>query len=198
MHADHIDKIITAELPNEQVDHDLSNIVKMQMIHGPCGVFNSKAQCMVDGKCSKNTLIFFKTKLNADQKDIQSKKRKSYKYGYIHYYNRWVVPYNKLLCNIFKAHINVENCNSRNSIKYVCKYINKGSDLTMSAIRNTITDEVTEYQLSRLLEPMRPFGKYLISLFTIVFLQYSNLKSSSRNGTDFRMIYAWSTICLLF
>ena len=45
--------------------------------------------------------------------------------------------------------INVENCNSKNSIKYLCKYINKGSDMTMAAIRNTITDELTEYQLSR-------------------------------------------------
>ena len=35
-----------------------------------------------------------------------------------------MVSYNKLLCNIFKAHINVNNCNSNNSIKYLCKYIN--------------------------------------------------------------------------
>ena len=52
MHADHIDKIIAAELPNDQVDHDLSNIVKTQMIHSICCVFNHKAHCMVDGKCS--------------------------------------------------------------------------------------------------------------------------------------------------
>ena len=53
----------------------------------------------------------------------------------------------------------MENCNSKNSIKYVCKYINKGSDLTMSAIRNTITDEVTEYQLSRYIGINEAFWK---------------------------------------
>ena len=74
--------------------------------------------------------------------------------------NRWVIPYNKLLCKIFKAHINVENFNSNNSIKYLCKYINKGSDMTMSAIRNTITDEVTDYQLSRYIGTNNAFWKF--------------------------------------
>ena len=42
--------------------------------------------------------------------------------------NKWVVPYCALLSRIFQAHINVEYCNSVKSIKYICKYVNKGSD----------------------------------------------------------------------
>ncbi|UYV61741.1 hypothetical protein LAZ67_1006243 [Cordylochernes scorpioides] len=42
--------------------------------------------------------------------------------------NRWVVPYSPLLSKMFCAHINVENCSSVNAIKYICKYVNKGSD----------------------------------------------------------------------
>jgi hypothetical protein len=45
--------------------------------------------------------------------------------------NKWVVPYCPLLSWIFQAHINVEYCNSVKSNKYICKYVNKGSDQSM-------------------------------------------------------------------
>ena len=62
--------------------------------------------------------------------------------------NRWAVPYCPLLSKIFKAHINVEFCNSVKSIKYICKYINKGSDMSM--VENKKKMEVkTDYQLGR-------------------------------------------------
>ena len=48
--------------------------------------------------------------------------------------NQWIVPHNQLLCKIFQAHINVESCNSVKSIKYICKYINKGSDMAVFAV----------------------------------------------------------------
>lgn len=49
---DEIDSIIKAELPNPQ-DELLSDIVTKYMIHGPCGVCNSKASCMENNKCKK-------------------------------------------------------------------------------------------------------------------------------------------------
>ena len=39
--------------------------------------------------------------------------------------NRWVVPY----CH-------VEYCNSVKSIKYICKYVNKGSDMAVFSVHN--------------------------------------------------------------
>ncbi|GFW09997.1 ATP-dependent DNA helicase [Trichonephila clavipes] len=62
--------------------------------------------------------------------------------------NSWVVPYSPLLCRIFKAHINVEYCNSVKRIKYICKYVTKGS-VAMFAVANEMPnrlDEVTTYQ----------------------------------------------------
>lgn len=65
--------------------------------------------------------------------------------------NKWVVPYSPILSKAFKAHINVEYCNSVKSIKYICKYIYKGCDLAIFGIQNNSNenDEITRYQLGR-------------------------------------------------
>ena len=53
VHANQIDSLISAELPNPEDDPVLYNIVKSQMVHGPCGVLNLRSPCMNDGKCCK-------------------------------------------------------------------------------------------------------------------------------------------------
>ncbi|GFQ94621.1 ATP-dependent DNA helicase, partial [Trichonephila clavata] len=73
--------------------------------------------------------------------------------------NRWVVPhtYSPLLNKTFNAHINVDFCNSLKSIKYICEYVNKGSDMAVFRIENTNlnalpvnnNDETTLYQSGR-------------------------------------------------
>ncbi|GFR14530.1 ATP-dependent DNA helicase [Trichonephila clavata] len=63
--------------------------------------------------------------------------------------NRWVVPYSPLLLKTYNAHINVEYCNSVKAIKYICKYVNKGSDVAVFGVENTTAsnEEVTQNQL---------------------------------------------------
>jgi hypothetical protein len=58
--------------------------------------------------------------------------------------NRWIVPYSPLRLKTIKAHINVEYCNSVKSIKYICKFVNKGRDLAVFGVRNvaTLLDEI--------------------------------------------------------
>jgi hypothetical protein len=65
--------------------------------------------------------------------------------------NKWVVPYCPLLSRIFQAHINVAYCNSVKSIKYLCKYVNKGSDQAVFGLERdgTAVDEIKHYQLGR-------------------------------------------------
>jgi len=47
-----------------------------------------------------------------------------------------------------KAHINLESCSSVVAIKYILKYIHKGSDQAMFTIENK-KDEIEDYQSGR-------------------------------------------------
>ncbi|KAL4091329.1 hypothetical protein QTP88_026032 [Uroleucon formosanum] len=122
-----IDAVISAEIPNVQVDPGLHEVVIKNMIHGPCGTLNQNSPCMMDGKCSKRypqTLISEtitgndadngrSTIVKLNQQDIEID-------------NRWIVPYSPILSKTFKAHISVESCHLVKSIKYICKYVSKG------------------------------------------------------------------------
>ncbi|CAK1583611.1 unnamed protein product [Parnassius mnemosyne] len=46
---DKIDNVIRAEIPDPEQDPLLYDIVKANMIHGPCGSLNHKSPCMKDG-----------------------------------------------------------------------------------------------------------------------------------------------------
>ncbi|GBM89553.1 hypothetical protein AVEN_259331-1 [Araneus ventricosus] len=64
---------------------------------------------------------------------------------------RWIVPYSPLLLKMFDAHINVECCNSVKSIKYILKYVHKGSNHGVFAAHssNNCIDKISEYHAGR-------------------------------------------------
>ncbi|KAJ9559006.1 hypothetical protein OSB04_013620 [Centaurea solstitialis] len=140
-----VDKFISAEIPDPNNDPRLYNIVSKLMMHGPCGLANTCAPCMVNGTCSKHFPKRYEQITRFD------------KDGYIHYSrkndgrfvmrndikldNSYVVPYNRRLCLVFDAHINVEYCGWNMMIKYLFKYISKGAD----RIRAQITQSLDEH-----------------------------------------------------
>ncbi|CAF1454121.1 unnamed protein product [Rotaria sp. Silwood1] len=163
---DEIDSVISAELPDRQQDPRLFQVIVKNMIHGPCGSINPGSSCMKDGKCTKRypRQLIQDTQTGEDgyplyrrrsPEDGGFKARIKTKFGNsiqeIEIDNKWVVPYCPLLSRIFQAHINVEYCNSVKSIKYICKYVNKGSDQAMFGFGKdgTTVDEVEQYQLGR-------------------------------------------------
>ncbi|XP_044599590.1 uncharacterized protein LOC123275503 [Cotesia glomerata] len=163
-----IDNIISAEIPDPSTDQLLFDIVTANMIHGPCGTFNRSSPCMSDGKCTKNFPKDFTndTITNVDGYPIYRRRNpdnggqsfiKNISNTDIDIDNRWVVPYSPLLSKTYNAHINVEFCSSVNSIKYICKYVHKGSDMAVFRVENTNVnappvnknDEITLYQIGR-------------------------------------------------
>ncbi|XP_075451755.1 uncharacterized protein LOC142492724 [Ascaphus truei] len=162
LHSIHIDNVISAELPNQYEDPILFAIITKNMIHGPCGNININSPCMKDGTCTKKfPKQFLLETQSGDDGYPRYRRRAPSDGGYtatihlrnntnIQVDNKWIVPYSPLLSKTFNAHINVEYCNSVKSIKYICKYVNKGSDMAIFGITNDkIKDEISLYQLGR-------------------------------------------------
>lgn len=157
-----IDKIISAEIPNQIEDPVLFNIITKHMIHGPCGTINTKSPCMNNGQCSKRypREMMNDTQTGSDGYPLYRRRNPNnggfktilnFKNNPIDIDNRWIVPYSPILSKAFNAHINVEYCNSVKSIKYVCKYVYKGCDMAVigTSKKNSTHDEVTQFQLGR-------------------------------------------------
>jgi len=163
-----IDRIISAEIPDPDKDPLLHSVVVKSMIHGPCGNLNRKSPCMVDGKCSKKFPRPFISETQTGNDSYPLYRRLKPEDGgftaklmmkvgrectEVEVDNRWVVPYCPILSSMFQAHINIEWCHSVRSIKYICKYINKGSDQAIFNVQGKVPvqDEVQAFQLGRYL-----------------------------------------------
>jgi len=157
-----VDRYISAELPDPDNDPSLFNVVKTQMVHGPCGDVNPLSPCMRNDQCSKRYPRQFVTDTVTGRDGYPLYRRRSPRDGgftttlrirgrNVQVDNKWIVPYCPLLSRIFNAHINVEYCSSIKSIKYVCKYINKGSDMAVFSVERPDQrfDEVSRYEIGR-------------------------------------------------
>ncbi|GJR91911.1 DNA helicase [Tanacetum coccineum] len=148
-----VDQFISAELPDPTIDPDGYRVVSELMMHGPCGAANLKASCMKASKCSKNFPKKYNPKTYFDDN------------GHVHYQrrdanvsttrhqfkldNRYVVPYNRNLLLAFEAHINVEYCGWSMLIKYLFKYISKGTDRVFSRVCRPIGNSSVETEPSQ-------------------------------------------------
>ncbi|KAH9112474.1 hypothetical protein AeMF1_013201 [Aphanomyces euteiches] len=140
-----VDDIISAEIPDPVRDPLLYKAVTENMIHGPYGIENPTCPCMKDGVCTKRYPKQFVDATQTDQDGYPLYHRRSPAKGGQTFTkkigkkvfvidNRYVVPYSPLLSKIFNAHINIEFCHSVKAIKYICKYIYKGSDYAIYEI----------------------------------------------------------------
>ncbi|XP_031106221.1 uncharacterized protein LOC116010862 [Ipomoea triloba] len=116
---------------------------------------------MVNGRCSKHFPKKFveNSKFDADTYPIYRRRDdgKTITKNGIHLDNRYVVPHNRYLLLIYKAHMNMEWCNQSRSIKYLFKYVNKGNDRVTAEFYKTtsnadgvqLVDEINMYYACR-------------------------------------------------
>ncbi|GJR91995.1 DNA helicase [Tanacetum coccineum] len=146
IHEDNdVNKYICAELPDPINDAEGYRVISELMVHGPCGYANPNASCMKDASnCNRNFPKPYSDKTFID------------KDGYVHYRrrdtgfntyrqnvcldNRYIVPYNRTLCMRYYAHINVEYCGWTMLIKYLFKYISKGTDRVIMNVTKPVGD----------------------------------------------------------
>ncbi|XP_076937194.1 uncharacterized protein LOC143604676 [Bidens hawaiensis] len=132
VNAEDIDKYITAEIPDPVSDPQLHKVISYLMMHGPCGIARPSSPCMKKGSCSKNFPKQFQLLTSFDKNGYAQYKRRdagsTVTRNNVSWDNRYVIPYNWLLCLHYQAHINVEYCGWSMLIKYLFKYISKGTD----------------------------------------------------------------------
>ena len=141
-----VNGIISAEIPDKNLFPNLYQLVKQHMIHGPCNEKNKNSPCMENNKCIKKFPKEFCEETNYNDNNGYPKYRRRFNGRQIIYNpksknpkvadNRYVVPYNPYLLLKFQCHVNVEICCTIKSIKYLFKYIMKGSDKTMIGLSN--------------------------------------------------------------
>jgi len=187
-----IDNRICAELPNKATNPVLFDIITRHNIHGPCGIFNKDSPCMTpDGlTCTKSypkdpctqtamgddSFPRYRRRL-PDQGGFQHEMKVKGKSVVID--NTWVVPYSAVLSLKYNCHINVEEVATLAAVKYLFKYITKGSDKIIITLKNgqkkDITlDEIEQYVNARYISASSAFWR--IFSFSVVEKSPSVLK----------------------
>nr|GEX23813.1 DNA helicase [Tanacetum cinerariifolium] len=162
-----VDRLISAELPDPQVDPQGYKVVSEMMIHGPCGAVNMSATCMEGDKCSKGfpKKVTEKTFFD-DQGHVHYRRRDTGVSALKHQIcldNSNVVPYNRDLLLAFDADINVEYYGWSMVIKYLFKYISKGTDIIFARVSRPLGQPSNATSSSR--QPVDEIQNYVEGQF---------------------------------
>jgi hypothetical protein len=129
-----INTAIRAYWPDPTTEPKLFETVKRCMIHA------CNDRCLENAKCKKHFPKPFQPHTCIDNEGYPQYRRpddgRSYEVNGRMVDNRWIVPHNPYLSAKFDCHINVECLVSFATLKYVNKYIHKGSDRATLQVRH--------------------------------------------------------------
>ncbi|OMO50053.1 DNA helicase PIF1, ATP-dependent [Corchorus olitorius] len=115
-----IDRIISAELPDPEVDRVGYDAVSTSMMHGPCGAANSKAPCMHKGHCSKYYPMSLQPCTFVDESSFPVYRRRDTSY--------------------------LQERGPTAAIKYLFKYIHKGPDRARVVVEEDGSEQPVEQE----------------------------------------------------
>lgn len=132
--SEDVDRIVSAEIPDPNLYPHAYATVTRCMNHGHCGRLNPSSPCMAEGVCTKKYPKAFNDVTTTENDGYPIYRRRDNGNSFVNGKgeqcdNRHIIPYNMTLATIFDCHINVEICSSIRAIKYIYKYIFKGSIL---------------------------------------------------------------------
>ena len=195
---DQVDSAVWAYWPNPQSQPILFDTVKRCMVH-TCG-----NRCLENGKCSKGYPKPFQpdTTVNNEGYPLYARPDdgRSYEVRGNMVSNQWIVPYNPWLSAKYDCHINVECLASFSTLKYVNKYIHKGSDRTSLQVSKHVSCSHSFHMLS--LQCTRSQTRTMkfsitstVDLWALLKLPggYSNFPSMNR----YQMLFASRSISLV-
>jgi len=138
--------MISAQLPDPQLQPLLYVKVTKYMLHGPCGIDNPQAKCMVNGKCSKHFPKKYRERTDWAENSYPLYARPNnglvFEHNGARFTNQYVVPYCPQLFLLFNCHLNVEISAGLGTVKYLSKYIYKGPDRETMEISGGVQDEI--------------------------------------------------------
>ena len=159
--AEHVDQLVHARLPT--FNPSLAALIKKQNTHGPCGPRFPNSPCMRNGKCSKGFPKRWceETVMMEGSYPEYARPRDGQTWGEgFTFDNRWVVPFNPYLSTKYCAHINVEVAKGVRAIKYLAKYVYKGSDLATLSMSDRC-DEISMTVQGRYISPSQSIWRLL-------------------------------------
>ena len=146
-----VDELVSAELPSRTGKPHLYRLVKEHMIHGDCAHMPG-ATCRQGGTCTYGYPKPFQRSTSwDDEAGCPRYRRRSPGHGGETATlasgrtvdNSHVVPFNGLLLSKYAAHINVEVVASMGAVKYLFKYLTKGTPRVMMRLDEPVATTTT-------------------------------------------------------
>jgi hypothetical protein len=122
---DHIDDVVSAELPLEknEEDRELRRLVEEFMQHKESHLLSPESRCNKKGRC-----IYGFPHAVQEQTTVDDHGRVQYRRR--HPKSAWTVSYIPALLQLLRCHVNVDICFTANVVLYLYKYLFKGADTT--------------------------------------------------------------------